>query len=91
MVRVTGRAAGDNPADAHDVIRVVGARENNLRSVDVIIPKRRLTVFTGVSGSGKSSLVFATIAAESRRLVNETYPAFVQGFMETGTRPDVDE
>ena len=72
MVRVTGRAAGDNPADAHDVIRVVGARENNLRSVEVVIPKRRLTVFTGVSGSGKSSLVFATIAVESRRLVNET-------------------
>ena len=90
MVRVTGRAAGINPADAHDVIRVVGARENNLRSVDVVIPKRRLTVFTGVSGSGKSSLVFATIAAESRRLVNETYPAFVQGFMDTGARPDVD-
>ena len=72
MVRVTGRAAGDTPADAHDVIRVVGARENNLRSVEVVIPKRRLTVFTGVSGSGKSSLVFATIAVESRRLVNET-------------------
>ena len=90
IVCVTGRAAGNNPADAHDVIRVVGARENNLRGVDVVIPKRRLTVFTGVSGSGKSSLVFATIAAESRRLVNETYPAFVQGFMETGTRPDVD-
>ena len=90
IVRVTGRAAGNNPADAHDVIRVVGARENNLRSVDVVIPKRRLTVFTGVSGSGKSSLVFATIAAESRRLVNETYPAFVQGFMDVGARPDVD-
>ena len=89
-MRVTGRAAGNNPADAHDVIRVVGARENNLRSVDVVIPKRRLTVFTGISGSGKSSLVFATIAAESRRLVNETYPAFVQGFMDTGARPDVD-
>ena len=90
IVRVTGRAAGNNPADAHDVIRVVGARENNLRSVDVVIPKRRLTVFTGISGSGKSSLVFATIAAESRRLVNETYLAFVQGFMDTGARPDVD-
>ena len=85
-----GRTAGQNPADAHDVIRVVGARENNLRGIDVVIPKRRLTVFTGVSGSGKSSLVFATIAAESRRLVNETYPAFVQGFMDTGARPDVD-
>lgn len=78
-------------ADSHDLIRVQGARENNLKDVSVDLPKRRLTVFTGVSGSGKSSLVFATIAAESRRLVNETYPAFVQGFMETGTRPDVDE
>ena len=73
-----GRTAEQNPADAHDVIRVVGARENNLRGIDVVIPKRKLTVFTGVSGSGKSSLVFATIAAESRRLVNETYPAFVR-------------
>ena len=90
-VTTGGRTTEQNPADAHDVIRVVGARENNLRDIDVVIPKRRLTVFTGVSGSGKSSLVFATIAAESRRLVNETYPAFVQGFMETGTRPDVDE
>ena len=85
-----GRAAAQTAADKHDVIRVVGARENNLRGVDVVIPKRRLTVFTGVSGSGKSSLVFATIAAESRRLINETYPAFVQGFMEASARPDVD-
>ena len=85
-----GRAAAQTAADKHDVIRVVGARENNLRGVDVVIPKRRLTVFTGVSGSGKSSLVFATIAAESRRLINETYPAFVQGFMHASARPDVD-
>ncbi|TBT84673.1 excinuclease ABC subunit UvrA [Propioniciclava sinopodophylli] len=77
-------------ADGHDVIRVRGARVNNLRDVDLDIPKRRLTVFTGVSGSGKSSLVFDTIAAESQRLINETYPAFVQGFMPTLDRPDVD-
>ncbi len=77
-------------ADSHDVIRVHGARENNLRNVDVELPKRRLTVFTGVSGSGKSSLVFGTIAAESQRLINETYSAFVQGFMPTMSRPDVD-
>jgi excinuclease UvrABC ATPase subunit len=77
-------------ADHHDLIRVRGARENNLKNVDVDIPKRRLTVFTGVSGSGKSSLVFDTIAAESQRLINETYPAFVQGFMQTLARPDVD-
>jgi excinuclease UvrABC ATPase subunit len=78
------------PADRHDRIRVLGARENNLRDVDVELPKRRLTVFTGVSGSGKSSLVFGTIAAESQRLINETYSAFVQGFMPTSSRPDVD-
>jgi excinuclease UvrABC ATPase subunit len=77
-------------ADTHDLIRVVGARENNLKDVHVEIPKRRLTVFTGVSGSGKSSLVFDTIAAESQRLINETYSAFVQGFMPTLSRPDVD-
>ena len=74
-----GRAAAQTAADKRDVIRVVGAHENNLRGVDVVIPKRRLTVFTGVSGSGKSSLVFATIAAESRRLINETYPALQRG------------
>ena len=77
-------------ADSHDLIRVRGARENNLKDVDVEIPKRRLTAFTGVSGSGKSSLVFATIAAESQRMINETYSAFVQGFMPTLARPDVD-
>ncbi|MGO4250799.1 ATP-binding cassette domain-containing protein [Paenarthrobacter nicotinovorans] len=79
-----------NIADTHDLIRVQGARENNLKDVSVEIPKRRLTVFTGVSGSGKSSLVFATIAAESQRMINETYSAFVQGFMPSLARPDVD-
>ncbi len=77
-------------ADNHDLIRVQGARVNNLKDVSVEIPKRRLTVFTGVSGSGKSSLVFGTIAAESQRLINETYSAFVQGFMPTLARPEVD-
>uniref|UniRef100_A0AAU2UX25 UvrABC system protein A n=1 Tax=Streptomyces sp. NBC_00003 TaxID=2903608 RepID=A0AAU2UX25_9ACTN len=77
-------------ADSHDLIRVHGARENNLKDVSIQIPKRRLTVFTGVSGSGKSSLVFNTIAAESQRLINETYSAFVQGFMPTLARPEVD-
>src|ERR687891_180700 len=77
-------------ADSHDLIRVQGARENNLKDVSVELPKRRLTVFTGVSGSGKSSLVFDTIAAESQRLINETYSAFVQGFMPTLARPEVD-
>ena len=81
---------GATLADGHDVIRVLGARENNLKGVDVEIPKRRLTAFTGVSGSGKSSLVFATIAAESQRMINETYSTFVQGFMPTLARPDVD-
>src|ERR1700738_1662041 len=77
-------------ADRHDLIRVQGARVNNLKNVSVEIPKRRLTVFTGVSGSGKSSLVFSTIAAESQRMINETYSAFVQGFMPTLARPEVD-
>jgi hypothetical protein len=77
-------------ADSHDLIRVHGARVNNLKDVSVELPKRRLTVFTGVSGSGKSSLVFDTIAAESQRLINETYSAFVQGFMPTLARPEVD-
>jgi excinuclease UvrABC ATPase subunit len=77
-------------ADRHDLIRVHGARVNNLKDVSVEIPKRRLTVFTGVSGSGKSSLVFGTIAAESQRMLNETYSAFVQGFLPTSARPEVD-
>jgi excinuclease UvrABC ATPase subunit len=93
MSRTAGTAA--QPAalpadDVHDAIRVHGARENNLKDVSVEIPKRRLTVFTGISGSGKTSLVFDTIAAESQRLINETYSAFVQGFMPTLARPDVD-
>src|SRR5687768_8111732 len=79
-----------HPADSHDLIRVQGARVNNLKDVSVEIPKRRLTVFTGVSGSGKSSLVFGTIAAESQRMINETYSAFLQGLMPTQTRPEVD-
>nr|WP_325208626.1 excinuclease ABC subunit UvrA [Salinibacterium sp.] len=83
-------SAAEHVADTHDVIRVRGARENNLKDVSVEIPKRRLTVFTGVSGSGKSSLVFDTIAAESRRMIDETYSAFVQGFMPSVPRPDVD-
>ncbi len=84
------QSPGPHLADSHDLIRVHGARENNLKDISVEIPKRRLTVFTGVSGSGKSSLVFATIAAESQRLINETYSAFVQGFMPTLARPEVD-
>ncbi|MEU2613656.1 excinuclease ABC subunit UvrA [Micromonospora sp. NPDC007271] len=94
---MTSKATGREPlspvshvADSHDLIRVHGARENNLKNVSIELPKRRLTVFTGVSGSGKSSLVFSTIAAESQRLINETYSAFVQGFMPTLARPEVD-
>ena len=88
--RTDTRSPAPQVADRHDLIRVLGARVNNLKGVSVEIPKRRLTVFTGVSGSGKSSLVFGTIAAESQRLINETYSAFVQGFMPTLARPDVD-
>lgn len=84
------QSPGSHVADTHDLIRVQGARENNLKDITIEIPKRRLTVFTGVSGSGKSSLVFATIAAESQRMINETYSAFVQGFMPSLARPDVD-
>ncbi|HLH57570.1 MAG TPA: excinuclease ABC subunit UvrA [Streptosporangiaceae bacterium] len=90
MATRTGTPSAAGVADSHDLIRVHGARENNLADVSVEIPKRRLTAFTGVSGSGKSSLVFDTIAAESQRLINETYSAFVQGFMPTLARPDVD-
>jgi len=88
--RTGKRPAARHAADSHELIRVHGARVNNLKDVSVEIPKRRLTVFTGVSGSGKSSLVFGTVAAESQRLINETYSAFVQGFMPTLSRPDVD-
>ncbi|CAN5902928.1 excinuclease ABC subunit UvrA [soil metagenome] len=88
--RQDAQSDAQHVADSHDLIRVHGARVNNLNDISVEIPKRRLTVFTGVSGSGKSSLVFATIAAESQRLINETYSAFVQGFMPTQARPDVD-
>ena len=84
------QSAALHVVDSHDLIRVHGARVNNLKDVSVELPKRRLTVFTGVSGSGKSSLVFGTIAAESQRLINETYSAFVQGFMPTLARPEVD-
>jgi excinuclease UvrABC ATPase subunit len=91
MATRTGtQSAALQVADSHDLIRVHGARENNLKDISIEIPKRRLTVFTGVSGSGKSSLVFDTIAAESQRMINETYSAFVQGFMPTLARPDVD-
>jgi excinuclease UvrABC ATPase subunit len=88
--RTEARPPAPHAADSHDRIRVHGARENNLKDVSVELPKRRLTVFTGVSGSGKSSLVFDTIAAESQRMINETYSAFVQGFMPTLARPEVD-
>ena len=88
--RTDGQSPALHAADSHDLIRVHGARVNNLKDVSVELPKRRLTVFTGVSGSGKSSLVFGTIAAESQRLINETYSAFVQGFMPTLARPEVD-
>src|ERR671919_500632 len=88
--RTDTRSSAPHVADSHDLIRVHGARENNLQDVSIEIPKRRLTTFTGVSGSGKSSLVFGTIAAESQRLINETYSAFVQGFMPTLARPEVD-
>ena len=91
MATTKGKQAPEqHAADSHDLIRVQGARENNLKDISVELPKRRLTVFTGVSGSGKSSLVFATIAAESQRMINETYSAFVQGFMPTLARPEVD-
>src|SRR5437660_1014740 len=91
MTATTKRAPVAPPSAArHYVIRVHGARVNNLKDISVEIPKRRLTVFTGVSGSGKSSLVFDTIAAESQRLINETYSSFLQGFMPTLARPEVD-
>ncbi|HET9740685.1 MAG TPA: excinuclease ABC subunit UvrA, partial [Solirubrobacteraceae bacterium] len=88
--RTDTRPHTPHAADTHDLIRVHGARVNNLKDVSVELPKRRLTVFTGISGSGKSSLVFGTIAAESQRLINETYSAFVQGYMPTLARPEVD-
>src|SRR5260370_28761450 len=87
--RTDARSPAPQDADRHDLIRVHGARVNNLKDVSVEIPKRRLTVFTGVSGSGKSSLVFGTIAAESQRLINDTYSAFVQRFMPTLPPPEV--
>ncbi|ATY15780.1 excinuclease ABC subunit UvrA [Amycolatopsis sp. AA4] len=90
MTKAKGKPTREHAADSHDLIRVQGARVNNLKDVSVELPKRRLTVFTGVSGSGKSSLVFSTIAAESQRLINETYSSFVQGFMPTLARPEVD-
>src|SRR3954466_5271170 len=88
--RAARLSAAPHVADSHDLIRVQGARVNNLKNVSVEIPKRRLTVFPGISGSGKSSLVFGTIAADSQRMINETYSAFLQGFMPTLARPDVD-
>src|SRR5947208_15372987 len=93
-IATSPRSGGQTPelpvADSHDLIRVQGARVNNLKGISLEVPKRRLTVFTGVSGSGKSSLVFDTIAAESRRLIDETYSTFVQTFMPNLARPDVD-
>src|SRR5712671_3129760 len=88
--RTDTQSPAPHVADSQDLIRVHGACENNLKDVSIEIPKRRLSVFTGVSGSGKSSLVFDTVAAESQRLINETYSSFVQGFMPTLARPDVD-
>src|SRR3981189_3178471 len=88
--RTDTQSPAPHVADSHDLIRVHGARVNNLKDVSIEIPKRRLTVFTGVSGSGKSSLVFNTIAAESQRMINETYSVFVQGFMPPLARPEVD-
>jgi len=90
VTRTDPQPPEDHLADSHDLIRVTGARENNLKDVSVELPKRRLTVFTGVSGSGKSSLVFSTIAAESQRMINETYSTFIQGFMPSLARPEVD-
>ena len=90
VTKTNTRSPVPHSADSHESIRVHGARVNNLKDISVEIPKRRLTAFTGVSGSGKSSLVFGTIAAESQRLINETYSAFVQGFMPTQARPEVD-
>src|SRR5688500_7824529 len=90
VVTTSSTQSSVHVADSHELIRVQGARENNLKDISLEIPKRRLTVFTGVSGSGKSSLVFGTIAAESQRMINETYSAFVQGFMPTLSRPEVD-
>src|SRR4051812_26866562 len=88
--RADTQTAAVHGADSHALVCGHGARENKLKDISIEIPKRRLTVFTGVSGSGKSSLVFDTIAAESQRMINETYSAFVQGFMPTLSRPDVD-
>src|SRR5437660_11142858 len=88
--KAAARSPEQHVADSHDLIRVHGARANNLKDFSLELPKRRLTVFTGVSGSGKSSLVFGTIAAESQRLINETYSTFVQGFMPALSRPEVD-
>src|SRR2546428_13842038 len=88
--RTDRQSAASHTADSHDLIRVQGARVNNLKDISVELPKRRLTEFTGVSGSGKSSLVFDTIAAACQRMINETYSTFVQGCMPTLTRPDVD-